>query len=144
MSSEENKALLRAVIEQVFTGKDLTRIDSIFDADVVNHSLPPGLPSGREGVRVAIAGFLAAFPDVRVIAEELLTEGDKAVARWSAQGTHLGAFNGIPPTGRTVRVSGIVICRLRDGRIVEEWEQFDLLGLLQQLGAIPAPVAAPA
>ena len=144
MSTEENKARLRAVDEQILAGKDLTRIDHLFAPDVVHHNLPPEVPPGREGLRGTFAGFLAAFPDLQTTVEDAIAEGDKAVVRWSARGTHLGDFNGIPPTGRSVHFSGIVIGRISDGKIVEEWEQLDMLGLLQQLGAIPTPDASPA
>jgi len=143
MSTEANRALLRAVGEQVLTGRDLTRVDAFFAPDVVHHNLPPHIPPGREALRGAFAGFLAAFPDLQTTAEDAIAEGDKAVVRWSGRGTHLGDFNGIPPTGRAVHFAGIVIARISNGHIVEEWEQLDMLGVLQQLGVAPMPAAAP-
>ena len=78
-----------------------------------------------------------AFPDITYTVEELIAEGDKVVARWSAEGTHLGDFVGIPPTHKQVRFSGIEIIRVVDGKAIEEWEELDRLGLMTQLGVIP-------
>ncbi len=78
-----------------------------------------------------------AFPDITYTIEDLIAEGDKVVARWSAQGTHRGDFMGIPPTNKQVRFSEIEIIRVVDGKAVEEWEELDRLGLMTQLGVIP-------
>jgi predicted ester cyclase len=82
-------------------------------------------------------GFAAAFPDARMRLLDVLADGDRTVARWRAEGTHRGALMGIPPTGRTVVVTGIIVSRFADGKAVEEWEEINLLGLMQQLGAGP-------
>jgi steroid delta-isomerase-like uncharacterized protein len=80
-----------------------------------------------------------AFPDLNRPVDDLIAEGDKVVARWRAEGTHTGSFQGVPPTGRRASITGITIFRLRDGKIVEEWGESDMLGLLQQVGALPGP-----
>ena len=84
-----------------------------------------------------------AFPDFHHTVEDLVAEGDKVVPRLTLRGTHQGDFQGLPPTGKQVTFSGINVMRLEDGKIVEHWSIGDTLGMLQQLGAIPAPVQAP-
>ena len=83
--------------------------------------------------------YLTAFPDLHFTVEDLIAEGDKVVARLTVRGTQQGAFMGIPPTGKHVTVTGIDINRLAGGKSVEHWLNMDTLGLLQQLGVIPAP-----
>jgi steroid delta-isomerase-like uncharacterized protein len=91
----------------------------------------------------AVQLFRTAFPDLHFTIEDEIAEGDTVVSRWTARGTHRGEFMGTPPTGRTIAVTGMDILHFVDGRIRENWAAFDALGLLQQLGAIPAPAAAP-
>ena len=86
-----------------------------------------------------IAHFQDAFPDGRNTSEELLADQDKVVQRWTFRGTHDGVFEGIPPTGRQVTLTGISIWRVDGGTIVESWHELDTLGLLQQLGVVPVP-----
>src|SRR5262245_41252789 len=81
----------------------------------------------------------SAFPDLERPVDDVFAEGDKAVARWTSSGTHLGDYMGAPPTGKRLTTSGITIFRFEDGKVVEEWIQSDMLGLLQQVGALPAP-----
>jgi steroid delta-isomerase-like uncharacterized protein len=83
----------------------------------------------------------SAFPDLERRIDDLIAEGDKVVARWTAQGTQTGEFQGLPPSGKVATSSGITIFRILDGRVVEEWSESDMLGLLQQLGAIPSGAA---
>lgn len=83
--------------------------------------------------------FMSAFPDTKMTVEQQIAEGDKVVTRWKAQGTHKGELMGIPPTGKQVTVTGISIERIVGGMIVESWEEFDQMGMMQQLGVIPAP-----
>ena len=83
--------------------------------------------------------YRSAFPDIQFTIEDLIAEGDKIVTRYTARGTHRGDLQGIPPTGRQVTVTGIIISRFANGKFVEGWLDFDALGMLQQLGVIPAP-----
>ena len=110
--------------------------------DVVDHSRPPGIAEGAEGVRQQFDGFRRAFPDFRAEILDQIARGDKVVTRKVFHGTHEGELMGIPPTGREVEIHVIDIVRLADGRIVEHWNIVDRLGLLQQLGAVPDPAAA--
>jgi steroid delta-isomerase-like uncharacterized protein len=137
MATEDNKALVRRFNEEVFNKKNLAAIDEFIAPNQVDHSLPPGLPRTREGTKQAIDITLTAFPDLNFTVEDMIAEGDKVVTMYTTRGTQQGAFGGIPPTGKHVAVPGIVIARVADGKIVEQWGLDDKLGMLQQLGVIP-------
>jgi predicted ester cyclase len=140
MSAEENKALVRRYFEQAWNQRDVRVLDELLAPGYVNHSpFAPGLPTGPEGVPLVIQALTAAFPDLRFTLEDQLAEGDTVVTRRTLRGTHRGELMGIAPTGKPVVVAGINIERVVGGRIVEHWRQSDELGLLQQLGAMPAP-----
>ncbi len=139
MSAEENKALMHRFVEAVQNQHNLALLDDLLAPTFVNHSAPPGLPADREGVRQLFTLFRAAFPDGRMTIEQMVAEGDKVATRKTFQGTHQGEFLGIAPTGRQVAISLIDIVRLVDGKLVEHWNVVDNLGLLQQLGVVPAP-----
>ena len=99
---------------------------------------------GPEGAKETAKMYRNAFPDVQLSIEDQVAEGDKVVTRWIGSGTHQGEMMGIAPTGNQVRVDGMTISRIEDGKIVEEWEIYDALGMMQQLGAIPSPEEAQA
>jgi len=139
MSTEENKVLALRLVEEVINQGRMTTIDELLAADAVDHSLPPGLPPGREGVKLFLGMIRAAFPDIHETIEDTLAEGDRVVTRSTWRGTHQGAFLGIAPTGKQVSVTGIDISRVESGKFVEHWQAADNLGLLQQLGVVPAP-----
>jgi steroid delta-isomerase-like uncharacterized protein len=142
MSTEANKAAYRRLIEEVFNRGNLAVVDELVAADAVDHSGMPGRPEGAEGVKWAARMFRTAFPDLHFTVEDQVAEDDRLVNRFTVRGTHRGEFMGIPPTGRQVTVGGIDLIRVRDGRAVEHWVHMDMLGLMQQLGVIPAPGAA--
>jgi len=144
MSPDELKAGYRRMIEEVFNQGNLAVVDELVAADAVDHSGMPGRPPGPEGVKWAAAMFRAAFPDLHYQVEDQVAEGDLVANRFTVHGTQQSAFMGIPPTGKQATVSGMDIIRVRDGKMVEHWVQMDTLGLMQQLGAIPAPAQAPA
>jgi predicted ester cyclase len=109
----------------------------------VEHEDLPGLEPSKEGVKQMFRMYRAAFPDLRLEAEDVLASGDKVVARARATGTHQGEFMGIPATGNRVDVQLIDITRFgEDGLALEHWGVLDALSMMQQLGAIPAPAAA--
>ncbi len=142
MSTEENKALVHRLFEEAFNKKNASVIDELLDPNFVNYDFPAPAP-GAEGVKQVTAMFLAAFPDMHVTIEEELAEGDKVITRGYFSGTHRGEFQGIPPTGKTIHVKYIDIWRVQNGKLVENWVQQDILGMMQQLGAIPAPGQPP-
>jgi len=134
---EENKALIRRSYEEVWHQGNLDIIDEIFVADFISHE-PAGEIRGVEGLKQFATMFLAAFPDVQITTEDQIAEGDKVVTRWTITGTHKGEFMGIPPTGVKATWTGISIGRAADDKAVEVWFNWDNLGMLQQLGVIPA------
>ena len=136
MSTEAHKTLVRRFVEEVQSQGRLEVLDELVAPTVVNHTAPPGVPPNREGIRQLTALFRAAFPDGRMIVEDMIAEGDKVTSRKTFRGTHQGAFMGLPPTGKRVEIGLIDIVRVADGRIVEHWNAVDTLGLLQQLGVL--------
>jgi steroid delta-isomerase-like uncharacterized protein len=138
MSTEENKDLVRRFEAAVWNGRNPARVDEFFAPRHIFRAAGSP-PLDREGHRQMIAHFQDAFPDGRNTSEELLADGDKIVQRWTFRGTHRGTFQGIPPTGLQVTLTGISIWRVEGGTIVESWHELDTLGLLQQLGALPTP-----
>jgi steroid delta-isomerase-like uncharacterized protein len=114
---------------------------ALYGDDWVGHF--PGMPPlDAEGHRQYSAAMMEAFPDLDRSVDDVFADGDRVAARWSAKGRHDGDFMGTAATGKVVASSGITIFRLAEGRIVEEWGESDLLGLLTQLGAIPSPQGA--
>jgi predicted ester cyclase len=145
MSTEENKALVRRFLERVDTG-DAGSVDAFIAPAYTDHNPPPfpDLAPGIAGARQAFAIALSAFTDFHHTVEDQVAEGDTVVSRITGTGTHTGEFLGVPPTGKRVTMTGLTIHRIADGKLIEHWAQIDALGLLQQLGAIPAPEQAPA
>ena len=140
MSVEQNKELVRQMVEQMFNRGNLSRAEEFLAPDFVEHEeLPPGIPPGRDGVKQLTATLRSAFPDLQATIDDIVAEGDKVVIRQTWSGTHKGAFMGVPPTGRRVSIGVIDIIRVDGGKFVEHWGQMDSMSMMQQLGAIPAP-----
>jgi predicted ester cyclase len=129
--------VIRRYFDELFSQGKLSLVDELLHEDYVNHSPSPGLPPGREGVRVVVAALRAAFPDLDYTIEELVVAPDRVAARTTMRGTHRGDFFGIAPTGRAVEVSQITIERFLGDRIVAHHRVTDELSLLRQLGALP-------
>lgn len=141
MSAEENKALIRRFFEAIDSAceaGDAEIIDEFLAPDFVEHNPFPGIPPTREGWKQAFMEFVRGAPGYHVV-EDLIAEGDKVTGRITAYGTHEGDLFGIPRTGRDIRVGGIAIWRIADGKIIEHWHETDQLGLMQQLGVVPVP-----
>ena len=139
MSEEDNKAVIRRWIE-AYNNRDMQAEADVLDPGYVAHV--PGAPGPLEGLeawRKFTAPFVEAFPDLRLTVEDILSEGDKVAARVAFHGTHRGEFQGIAPTGKEVAFSSIEVNRVVGGKVEEHWVELDLLGLMQQLGAIPEP-----
>jgi len=144
--SEENKVLTRRSWLIVAEGNLDTLEDAlaeVYAEDIVLHE-PDEDVRGVEGLKQFVSMIRSAIPDLRITLEEDIAEGDKVVSRWRAQGTHQGELMGIAPTSNQVTITGITIHRIEEGKIVEEWENWDALGLMQQIGAIPSPEEAQA
>jgi predicted ester cyclase len=139
MSIEENKEIVSHLNEEVVNQKNLSALDNYVATDVVWHNAPPGLAPGIEGYKQFFSMLNAGFPDYHSTIEDAIAEGDKVVHRFRGRGTHKGEWMGIAPTGKQVTVTGILIYRIAGDKIVEEWLQYDVMGLMQQLGAVPSP-----
>jgi steroid delta-isomerase-like uncharacterized protein len=144
MSGQDNKTVMRRYYEEVFNQRRTGLIDQLAVEDYVEHDPFPGQGNGRADLKARVGAILGAFSPLQFRLEDLVAEGDRVVVRWCQTGTHTGPFMGIPPSGRQFTITGIDIHELRDGRMAEHWHVVDLYGLLQQLGAIPAPNATPA
>ena len=140
MSTEENKALVRRLVEEVFNRGNISLADEFLAPDFVEHEeLPPGIPPGREAPKQLTTMMHSAFPDFKATIDDIIAEGDKVVVRMTWSGTHNGEFMGIPPTGNSFSVGVIDILRIVDGKLTDHWGQTDNMGMMQQLGVIPAP-----
>jgi steroid delta-isomerase-like uncharacterized protein len=143
VSEESNKALVRRFYDEVWAKGNLDVADDLFADDYVRHDLRAAeAEPGPEGQKRIAAAFRAAFPDLTWEIDLLLADGDFVVGRWTAAGTHLGAWAGAEPTGRSMRFSAINVFRFSDGKVVELWNHRDDLGLMEQLGA-PVHAGAP-
>jgi steroid delta-isomerase-like uncharacterized protein len=139
--SEENKALARRSWEVVTEGSLDTLEDALAEVyanGFILHEAGEDIV-GIEGLTQFVSMMRSALPDLRITLEDDMAEGDKVVTRWIGQGTHQGELMGIAPTGNQVTITGITIHRIEDTKIVEEWSNWDALGLMQQIGAVPSP-----
>ena len=140
MSTEENKAIVRRINDEVWSEGHLDVIDELIADDFV--ATVVGAPEqirGPQGFREFVVMYRTAFPDLRITVDEQVAEGETIVTRWTATGTNEGELMGIPATGKQATTAGININRISGGKLVEGWGLFDQLGLLQQIGAVPTP-----
>jgi predicted ester cyclase len=135
------KDVVRRFVDEYQTGAEESAFEELMHPDVVDHSRPPGIAAGAEGVHQQFDGFRAAFPNFRATVLDMVAEGDKVVTRKVFTGTHRGEFQGLEPTGHEVEIHVIDIVRVAEGKIVEHWNCVDRLGLLAQLGAVPEPAS---
>jgi steroid delta-isomerase-like uncharacterized protein len=134
----QNKQLVEAFIQDLFTNGDLGAVDRYLDPNFVNHDAPfPGAPDGPEGMRLAASSYRQALPDWHSNVEQLIAEDDLVVEVFTASGTHRGELMGVPGNGKTLTLRGVNIFRIQHGQIVERWGRLDQLGVLQQLGLAP-------
>lgn len=132
-----NKDLIRWSTEEIFNNGNFTRIDEIVSSDFIIHSLNPNKEiHGPDGVKIFISSLRAAFPDIKFTITDQFAEGDKVVTHYIIEGTHLESFEGIPPTGKSFKVSSIDIDYIKNGKVAECWSNLDELSLLQQLGVL--------
>ena len=135
--SEKNKAIARRIFEEVWKG-NLEVANEVVAANYVAHGLGVELPPGPEGFKQFVSIYRTAFPDVQFTVEDQIAEGDTVTTRWTARGTHKGELMGIPPTGKETVVTGISINKFAGDKSVEAWNNWDGLGMMQQLGVVPA------
>jgi steroid delta-isomerase-like uncharacterized protein len=139
--SEENKALARRSWEVVTEGS-LDTLEDVFAEVYANNFILHELDEdivGIEGLTQFVSMIRSAIPDLRITIEDDMAEGDKVVTRWIGQGTHQGELMGIAPTGNQLTFTGITIHRIEDTKIVEEWSNWDALGVMRQIGVDPSP-----
>ncbi len=133
----KSKRLLAA-----FDSGDVSVADELLDPQAISHdpATPAAMQSlrGPEVFKRTVSMYRAAFPDLRMVVDDVMSDGDKVALRWHTEGTHLGELEGLAPTGKKASVTGLSIDQWRDGRLVESWTQWDNLGLARQLGAAPS------
>jgi steroid delta-isomerase-like uncharacterized protein len=139
--SEQIKMLASRGIEEVWNRGNFEVVDEIIASDFAGHS-SMGETHGPDEVKQFFMSLRSAFPDIKFSIEDQIAEGDMIATRWSARATHTGDFRGIPATGRPGTITGVSIYRVVNGKLVEGWTNLDELGLLKQLGVIPAPGTA--
>jgi steroid delta-isomerase-like uncharacterized protein len=143
MSTEDNKTVVRRLIEEFWNQGQLAVAEELYTTDAVHRDpVTPDLGRGPESIKQLHTLYGTSFPDQQFTVDDLVAEGDKVVMLWTVRGTHQGELMGIAPTGKQVTVTGITIYRLADGKIAEEVANWDAFGLMQQLGAIPLTMKA--
>jgi steroid delta-isomerase-like uncharacterized protein len=142
MSAEENKAIARRLNDEVWTKGKLDVIDELIAPDFVGSSPTDGEFHGPDGFRQLVERYHSAFSGIEMRVERIVAEADWVATNWTARGTHSGELMGIAATGREATVSGMQFSRVHDGKLVESHGLFDALGMLQQLGAVPAATPA--
>jgi len=139
MSAEESKAVMRRFWE-VWEQGNIDLLDELLAPEYINHTLAtPDLPPGPEGVKEVVSMFHSAMPDLRVVVEDMIAEGDKVATRYALEGTHKAELFGATPTGRQLSIKSMTVERVSEGKIIEHWRVTDELGMMRQLGAIGTP-----
>jgi steroid delta-isomerase-like uncharacterized protein len=141
MGAAENKGVVSSFVEEVINRGQLERVNDLVALDFVELDPLPGQQQGREGLKQVIAAFRTAFPDIHWVIEEMVAEGDKVFSRFTWHGTHRDEFFGIPATGSEITVKGMVVDRVVAGKMVDSRILMDGLGMMTQLGVIPAQKA---
>jgi predicted ester cyclase len=142
VSAEENKEKVRRFMEEAFGQDKPELLEDLLDPDFVRYDpyIEAGEVRGVQTVKDNIVWFHNVFPDLTCTIEDQVAEGDKVVTRWSASGTHQGETEELgPPTGNRMEITGISIERISEGKVVESWDNYDAMGMMQQLGHIPSP-----
>jgi steroid delta-isomerase-like uncharacterized protein len=132
---EQNKAVARRAFEEILSKGRLELAEQFYAKDFVNHGIHRDIKLDED--QAALKGWHDAFPDMSIVPEKLIAEGDLVTIYWIARGTNTGTGNGLPATGKKVEQTGITIWRMVDGKIKEEWSAFDQLSMMRQLGLLP-------
>ena len=143
MTQAQNAATFRRWFDEGCSQGNVDLADELYSAEYVTHALGPQFTPTLEGLKMFIRALREGLPDLRCPMEEVVAEGERVAGRFSLRGTHTGTLLGIPATGHQVNVGVMVIARFDErGKWVEDWASWDQLGMLQQLGVVPAPAAA--
>jgi len=139
MSTQDSTSVVRQFIERAWIGKEVDAALDFYAPDLIYHNpAMAGMPPGLDGIRALLTGFHAAFPDADYQIDALVGEGEIVGVLYSWRGTNRGALGPMPATQRTASAAGAIFCRVVDGRIIEQWDIDDRLGVMQQLGLLPA------
>jgi steroid delta-isomerase-like uncharacterized protein len=136
MTLEDNKALVRRFIDEIFVEGRLDAVDELLADDFTGHTWR-STGDGKGDLKRAIERVGQGLTDARFVVEDMIAEGDRVAVRVTASATQVGEFMGLPPSGKTYTIGEIHIFRIRDGKVTEHWHQFDQMGLMRQLGAMP-------
>src|ERR1700704_6448566 len=135
--SEQNKAIVRRLFEELWNKGNLSVADQLFTPNYAHHDpSTPDFGRGPESEKKRATLYRTAFPDLRLTIEDIIAEGETVMVRWSCRGTHKGDLSGIAPTGRQVTISGVSIACFTGGKMSEGWVNWDALSLMQQLGVV--------
>jgi steroid delta-isomerase-like uncharacterized protein len=132
---EQNKDIAKRAFEEVLSQGRFELADKLYAKDFINHGIHS--TANLEEDQAALKGWHQAFPDIVIVPEKLIAEGDLVTIYWIARGTNTGTGNGLPATGKKAELPGITIWRIVDGKIKDEWSAFDQLSMMQQLGLLP-------
>lgn len=140
---DDPKQLINRFVEELWNERRLEVADAIFAKDCVTHQLHSGVPvdavpRGPEAIKEHIAGWIASFPDLRFNLEQMLSEGDRVATQLLMEGTHRGAWLGIPASGKKLQIRMFTVHRVLQNKIVEDWVLVEALGIFQQLGVVPS------
>ncbi len=145
MRTQDVKAVTQHFFEEVWSHHDVDAIDRLFAADFVDHYVSIPRTPDRDGFKEEVRFYLAAMPDTTVVVHDQIAEADRVASRVTFRGTHTGPFGPVPPSGRTIEVTGTIILRIAEGLVAERWGNIDDLGALRQLGLAPdLPQSSPA
>jgi steroid delta-isomerase-like uncharacterized protein len=139
VSIEANKAVVMRVVDEMWNRGDAAAVEELIAPSMVEHGAFGTGTGGRDDARDTVERFRSGFPDLVLEAEGLIAEGDRVVLHWVGRGTHEGEFMGVPPTGTRVEIAAVAMVRIHEGKIAEMRGAPDMLGLMQQIGAVPAP-----
>lgn len=139
MSTDQNKTIVRRFYEEVFNRGNLALLGELVATDYIEHYPFSGQAPGSEGLKGVVTMFRAAFPEIRITVEDTVAEGNKVAVRRTMRGTQKGELMGIAPTGKEATWTAIDIFTVAGGKVQERWAVADALGMMQQLGVIPAP-----
>lgn len=139
MGTQQHKDIIRAWVAAAWNRGEVDAHDDLYAATYHPAFLQDPFPQSFDGLKAFIRHFRSAMPDLHLSVEEMVAEGDWVAWRMVATGTQTGELFGFPPTGKSARIGGLILSRFEDGKWAEDHAQWDALGLLQQLGLIPAP-----
>jgi steroid delta-isomerase-like uncharacterized protein len=143
VSTEQNKQIVRRFYQELWNEGKLESADELFAPDFVGHAPGNRGTKGPEGVKQFVATWRDAMPDLHLTIDQQYAEGDMVGTVFTGTGTHTGPLMGIPPTGKSVTMSGMAIQHIANDKVVSDWGEFDMLGLMQQLGLAPSGPGGP-